>query len=94
MAERFNISTVMDIAALTPEQRERCVVDLLRWCSMRDFVQRKLGEGVRMTLESSMTWIDDGKHDATIIIKPTEDQQQTGSGAPAPVDAPFPGEDE
>ena len=79
MTERFQISTVMDIVRLAPDQRGRFVIDLLRWCEMQDVFSGIPGA----VLPSAITWIDDGKHHAKLIIK-TEDQQQTPDDRPAP----------
>jgi hypothetical protein len=64
MADRYKIETVMDIVKLAPDQRARCVVDLLRWCELKDFVS----EFPSASSQQFMTWIDDKKHDATIKI--------------------------
>ena len=66
--QQYEISTVMDIVALEPGQRERCVHDLLRWAAIHDLAAAIGAEGPQ-----SMAWIDDGKHDATIHILPKDD---------------------
>lgn len=59
MSAQYTIATMADFAALTPDQRKRCVVDMLVWAEMVDMVRENLG-GI-VTTPDVMTWVDDDR---------------------------------
>ena len=71
MAEVYEIKTILDIAALRPEQRRACVTDLLAWCAARDMLVDMSGvlSSTFVEVPTSMTWIDDGHHNGTVTIE-------------------------
>ena len=70
MSDIYRIATVADIRDLTPDQRERCVVDLLHWCRMHDLIANDsiASSLVEFADANVMQWVDDGKHDAAVVL--------------------------
>lgn len=68
MAQEYKIKTVMDFAALDPGQRKRCVADLLNWAELMDVVKEVKALGIHCEEDDFMSWVDDGKTDASLII--------------------------
>lgn len=63
-ASKHIIKTVMDIVALPAEKREACCHDLVRWCALHD-----LASAIGGDVEPYMTWVDDGEHNAKILVE-------------------------
>lgn len=57
---QYRIKTISDIAALEPNQRERCLVDLASWMVLRDEMQPFVDDGVMDPIEE-MIWVDDNR---------------------------------
>jgi hypothetical protein len=67
MTDEHHIKTIADIAALTPDQRERCVADLLAWCDFYDKMRPLVDAGV-MDPITEMVWRDDGKTEVSGVL--------------------------
>ena len=60
MADRYTISGIGDILALTPEQRERCCIDLLAFGRVADTFDNPDIDTTGLTLDrDSFVWVDD-----------------------------------
>ena len=55
----YTIATMTDFLALTPDQRKRCVVDMLLWAELVDGV-RSVTPALFETPDA-MTWCDDDR---------------------------------
>jgi len=60
MTDEYHIKTIADIAALTPEKRERCVADLLAWCDFCDKMGPLVDAGLVDPI-TEMLWSDDDR---------------------------------
>ena len=60
MTDRYTISGIGDILALTPEQRERCCIDLLALGRVADTFDNPDTDTTGLTLDrDSFVWVDD-----------------------------------
>jgi hypothetical protein len=60
MHDRYTISGIGDILALTPEQRERCCIDLLALGRVADTFDDPDTDTTGLTLDrNSFVWVDD-----------------------------------
>ncbi len=50
-----------DILLLSPDQRERMVVDLLAWCDYVDEFTTMLSSVPGLTVEHKFVWVDDDR---------------------------------
>ena len=53
---RYEITTVADILALSPEQRVRCVADMAGWVNFINSLEVIYGESLQQS--PIMTWLD------------------------------------
>lgn len=58
--KHYDIETVADILALTPDQRVNCCKDLLKWCEVHDLLVGQQMHGVKF--KNSFIWVDDGNY--------------------------------
>ena len=59
MSREYRIQAVTDFLALSPDQRNRCVVDLLAWAEFMDGIQAAM-PGVFL-VPPEMVWVDDDR---------------------------------
>ena len=56
----YRIVSIADIAALSTEQRARCLVDLVAWLEWRDHLRPLVEAGVMAPI-TEMVWVDDDR---------------------------------
>ena len=56
----YRIADIADIAALSTEQRARCLLDLAAWLNWRDHMQPFVEAGVTDPI-TEMVWVDDDR---------------------------------
>lgn len=59
MSAKYHIKTLADFLALTPEQRERCAVDLVVWANFIDNITAS-APGM-FEVPDGMNWVDDDR---------------------------------
>ena len=59
MSQEYRIKTLADFLALSPEQRERCAVDLVAWASFIDKITASAPGMFSKPFE--MVWVDDDR---------------------------------
>ena len=69
MTDRYTISGIGDILALTPEQRERCCIYLLALARVANAIDDPDTDTTGMTLDrDSFVWVDEGLNGAVPAI--------------------------
>lgn len=74
--KRYEIRTVVDMLAVPPDRRDLMLIDLGLFLALRDFMDATfkdlIAEGKAKSGDVFM-WIDDGKHEGNIILKPMDE---------------------
>ena len=76
MSATYHIKTLSDFLALTPEQRERCAVDLVTWANFIDNITAA-APGMFQPPDG-MTWADDdrtGEVSAVVLLDAATGEQ-------------------
>jgi hypothetical protein len=71
-AKTYRLSTVADFQAIPPERLDSCLCDFIAWLALHRAtrIMQAHGhlEGLTLPSMDCFEWLDDGKHDLTIII--------------------------
>ncbi len=76
MSKRYDIEKITDIFAIPEDKFDEFLVDFKAYYQFGKNVSALIDEIAKTggisteTIPQKMTWIDDGKHDAKIILKP------------------------
>jgi hypothetical protein len=76
---RYTIRTVHDFAMVPVESRETCLREFMLWLEMVDALKGMM-QGIPVQLPEAFLWIDDGKHEVSIIITNGEQTIDVASG--------------